>query len=90
MLRADGGRHHTAGVARHPGTINDLLEGKLENDPITDHLAASALESIGSIHPRFGLPEDRVYRGCKCGHERLGQFVELQSSGKQPTPAHIR
>ena len=91
VLRADGGTRTASITGAWLATriaINDLLErGKLEKDPITDHLAAI---SVGIYRDQSILdldyPEDRdATVDANVVMTGSGQFVEVQSSGEEAT-----
>ena len=91
VLRADGGTRTASITGAWLATriaINGLLEsGKLEKDPIVDHLAAI---SVGVYNDRCILdldyPEDRdATVDANVVMTGSGQFVEVQSSGEEAT-----
>jgi len=91
VLRADGGTRTASITGAWLATriaINGLLErGKLEKDPIVDHLAAI---SVGIYKDKCILdldyPEDRdATVDANVVMTGSGQFVEVQSSGEEAT-----
>jgi len=91
VLRADGGTRTASITGAWLATriaINGLLEsGKLEKDPIVDHLAAI---SVGVYNDRCILdldyPEDRdATVDANVVMTGSGKFVEVQSSGEEAT-----
>ena len=91
VLRADGGTRTASITGAWLATriaINGLLErGKLEKDPIVDHLAAI---SVGIYRDQCILdldyPEDRdATVDANVVMTGSGQFVEVQSSGEEAT-----
>jgi ribonuclease PH len=91
VLRADGGTRTASITGAWLATriaINGLLErGKIEEDPILDHLAAI---SVGVYNERCLLdldyPEDRdATVDANVVMTGSGQYVEIQSSGEEAT-----
>ena len=91
VLRADGGTRTAsitgAWLATRIAIDSLLAKGKLEEDPILDHLAAI---SVGVYNDRCVLdldyPEDRdASVDANVVMTGAGQFVEVQSSGEEAT-----
>jgi ribonuclease PH len=91
VLRADGGTRTASITGAWLATriaINGLLErGKIEEDPILDHLAAI---SVGVYNQKCLLdldyPEDRdATVDANVVMTGSGQYVEIQSSGEEAT-----
>jgi len=91
VLRADGGTRTASITGAWLATriaINGLLErGKIEEDPILDHLAAI---SVGVYNEKCLLdldyPEDRdATVDANVVMTGSGQYVEIQSSGEEAT-----
>jgi ribonuclease PH len=91
VLRADGGTRTAsitgAWLATRIAIDSLLAKGKLEEDPILDHLAAI---SVGVYNDRCVLdldyPEDRdASVDANVVMTGAGQFVEIQSSGEEAT-----
>jgi ribonuclease PH len=91
VLRADGGTRTASITGAWLATriaINDLLSrGKLDEDPILDHLAAISV-GIYNDHCLLDLdyPEDRdASVDANVVMTGSGQYVEIQSSGEEAT-----
>ena len=91
VLRADGGTRTASITGAWLATriaVNDLLNrGKLQDDPVTDHLAAV---SVGIYKDKCLLdldyPEDRdATVDANIVMTGKGEFVEVQSSGEEAT-----
>ena len=96
VLRADGGTRTASITGAWLATriaITDLLDrGKIDEDPILDHLAAI---SVGVYNDRCLLdldyPEDRdATVDANVVMTGSGQYVEVQSSGEEATFSRLQ
>ena len=91
VLRADGGTRTASITGAWIATriaINDLLKrGKLEEDPITDHLGAISVGIYKDICVLdLDYPEDRdASVDANIVMTGKGEFVEIQSTGEEAT-----